>query len=419
MTAPDKECSTCNADSCSAKEQKPDEALEAFLERQALAKRMCGIEHKILVFSGKGGVGKSTVAANLAAALCADGKRVGLLDVDFHGPSIPRLLHLEGQRVQPSGDGGIAPLETPDGIRVMSIAALVEGRDAAVIWRGPLKMNVIKQLLRDVAWGELDYLIIDSPPGTGDEPLSVAQLIEGADGAVLVTTPQVLSANDVRRAVTFCRQVRLPVLGILENMSGFVCPHCGKETQLFKSGGGRALAAETGVPFLGSIPIDPEVVTASDEGRPFVLERPDSAAARAFLAAIEPIKRMSTAKTPPISRKGAKTMRIAIPLAEGKLSMHFGHCEEFALFDVDETAKSITKSERAPAPGHQPGQLPRWLAEQGANLIIAGGMGSRAQGLFEGAGIRVAIGAPSEEPEKVIQAYLDGTLSAGDNICDH
>ena len=307
MTAPDKECSTCNADSCSAKDQRPDEALEAFLERQALAKRMCGIEHKILVFSGKGGVGKSTVAANLAAVLAADGRRVGLLDVDFHGPSIPRLLHLEGQRAEPAGDGGLAPIATPDGLRVMSIGSLVEGRDAAVIWRGPLKMKVIKQLLSDVDWGELDYLIIDSPPGTGDEPLSVAQLIEGTDGAVLVTTPQVLSANDVRRAVTFCRQVRLPVLGILENMSGFVCPHCGKETQLFKSGGGRALAAEMNVLFLGSIPIDPEVVTSSDEGRPFVLAHPNSTAARAFLAAVKPIRNMSAPAKAGLQRKESRS----------------------------------------------------------------------------------------------------------------
>jgi len=313
----------------------------------------------------------------------------------------------------------MVPFETAAGLKVMSIGLLLNDASGAVIWRGPLKMNVIKQLLRDVDWGELDYLIIDSPPGTGDEPLSVAQLIEDADGAVLVTTPQALSADDVRRSVSFCRQVNLPALGIIENMSGFVCPHCGKESAPFKSGGGQALAAEMGVPFLGRIPIDPDVVTASDEGRPFVLAHPDSAATRAFLAAVEPIKNMSAAEAPPIPRKGARTMRIAIPLAEGRLSMHFGHCQEFALFDVDEEAKKIEKTERAPAPGHQPGQLPRWLAEQGTNLIIASGMGSRAQGLFEQSGIRVAIGAPSEEPEKVVQAYLDGTLQTGGNICDH
>jgi Mrp family chromosome partitioning ATPase/predicted Fe-Mo cluster-binding NifX family protein len=416
----DENCDTCDASSCSAKNRRPDEALEAFLERQALAKRMCGIEHKILVFSGKGGVGKSTVAANLAAALAADGKRVGLLDVDFHGPSIPRLLGLDGVRAGGAkGDGGIAPLRTPDGLRVMSIAALLEGRDSAVIWRGPLKMNVIKQLLRDVDWGELDYLIIDSPPGTGDEPLSVAQLIEGADGAVLVTTPQALSSDDVRRAVTFCRQVNLPVLGIIENMSGFVCPHCGKETQLFKAGGGEALAAETGVPFLGSVPIDPQVVTASDEGRPFVLEHPDSAAGRAFTAAIEPIRKMAAATMPAVPQDETGVRRIAVPLAEGRMSLHFGHCQEFALVDVDETRGEIGKVEHAPAPDHQPGLLPRWLAERGANIIIASGMGARAQGLFEQAGIKVIVGAPREEPEAVVRAYLDGTLPTGDNVCDH
>jgi Mrp family chromosome partitioning ATPase len=196
----------------------------------------------------------------------------------------------------------------------MSIGILVDGRESAIIWRGPLKMNVIKQLLRDTDWGDLDYLVIDSPPGTGDEPLSVAQLIEGADGAVLVTTPQALSADDVRRSVTFCRQVGLPVLGIIENMSGFICPHCGKETGLFTSGGGQALAAETRVPFLGRVPIDPEVVTASDEGKPFVLKHPESAAARAFLAAVETIRNAPGAgEAETASQKGEKPCASPFP----------------------------------------------------------------------------------------------------------
>jgi Mrp family chromosome partitioning ATPase len=283
-------CSSCDSESCSAKTRAPQESLEAFLERRKLAERLCRVKHKIMVLSGKGGVGKSTVAANLAAALTGAGRRVGLLDVDFHGPSIPRLMGIGRQPQRPSEDGSIRPFETADGIRVMSIGLLLDDSRGAVIWRGPLKMNVIKQLLRDVSWGELDCLVVDSPPGTGDEPLSVAQLIPGADGAVLVTTPQALSADDVRRSVSFCRQVNLPVLGILENMSGFVCPHCGKESALFKAGGGQALAAETGVPFLGRVPIDPQVVAASDDGRPFVISQPDSAATKAFLAAIEPVR---------------------------------------------------------------------------------------------------------------------------------
>ncbi len=292
MTEKSASCSACESSDCSARERRPEESQEEFLDRRKLAERLCRIKHKVMVLSGKGGVGKSPVAANLAAALAADGRRVGLLDVDFHGPSIPRLLGIAGQRPRESTDGSIPPFMTADGLRVMSIGLLLQESQGAVIWRGPLKMGVIKQLLRDVDWGELDCLVVDSPPGTGDEPLSVAQLIEGADGAVLVTTPQALSADDVRRSASFCTQVNLPILGILENMSGFICPHCGKETALFKAGGGEALAAETGVPFLGRIPIDPQVVAASDEGCPFVTAHPESAVARAFSSAIAPVSEL-------------------------------------------------------------------------------------------------------------------------------
>ena len=285
-------CSTCGTENCSAKSRQPDESPEEFAERQKLALRLCGIRHKIMVLSGKGGVGKSTVAANLAAVMASSGLRVGLLDVDFHGPSIPRLMGVEGQRAGTGEEKGIKPVSGAHGVMVMSMGLLMEGARQAVIWRGPLKMNVIRQLLRDTEWGELDCLVIDSPPGTGDEPLSVAQLIPDADGAVLVTTPQDLSTGDVRRSVTFCRQVKLPVLGIIENMSGFVCPHCGKETALFKSGGGRALAEEMKIPFLGSVPIDPQVVESSDEGRPFVLAHPDSPASGMFLTAVAPVLQM-------------------------------------------------------------------------------------------------------------------------------
>jgi Mrp family chromosome partitioning ATPase len=290
MPAESSGCSSCDSQDCSAKSRRPEEPLEAFLERQKLAERLCRVKHKVMVLSGKGGVGKSTVAANLAAALAAEGKRVGVLDVDFHGPSIPRLLGVRGGPGRVTEDGSIVPFEAAGGLKVMSVGLLLSDSEGAVIWRGPLKMNVIKQLLRDVDWGELDCLVVDSPPGTGDEPLSVAQLIPGADGALLVTTPQAISADDVRRSVSFCKQVKLPILGILENMSGFICPHCGKESHLFKQGGGEALAAETGVPFLGKVPIDPQVVSASDEGTPFVVSQPESAAARAFAAAVEPVR---------------------------------------------------------------------------------------------------------------------------------
>ena len=392
--------------------------------QKALSDRMGRIKHKIMVLSGKGGVGKSTVAANIAVALAMDGNKVGLLDTDFHGPSIPTLLNLEGRR--PGSDGtSILPVEFSDGLKVMSIGFLLQNQDDAVIWRGPMKMGVIKQLLTEVNWGDLDYLIIDFPPGTGDEPLSVAQLIPGADGAVIVTTPQNLSLNDVRKCINFCKQVSVPVLGVVENMSGLVCPHCHKVIDLFKAGGGKTMSEKMGVPFLGSIPLDPQIVEASDSGTPFVYHYGATEAAQAFRRVIEPLLAMnarprSEGQTTTAKKEEKKGMqRIAIPVVEGHLSAHFGHCEEFAIFDVDLEKKEIVGRETAPAPPHEPGLLPRWLGEKGVNVIVAGGMGSRAQQLFAESGISVSIGAPADDPEKIVLSYMNNALELGDNTCDH
>ena len=246
-----------------------------------LQNRMAEIQHKLLILSGKGGVGKSTVAANLAAALAQAGKRVGLLDIDIHGPSIPGLMGIEGNPVQLAGQEMI-PAKVSENLAVMSIGFLVSASRDAVIWRGPMKHGAIRQFLQDVAWGQLDYLVVDSPPGTGDEPLSIAQFLGAAARAIVVTTPQEVAISDVRRCVTFCNALSLPVVGIVENMSGFVCPKCGERIDLFKRGGGMALALEMGVPFLGQIPIDPEVVVAGDAGIPLLRDGPHSPAARAF-----------------------------------------------------------------------------------------------------------------------------------------
>lgn len=261
-------------------EKQPNESAEACQERRVLESRLGRIRHKILVLSGKGGVGKSTVAVNLAAKLAMLGHRVGLLDVDIHGPSVPRMLGLQGQRT--TGDNGsILPLES-GGVKAMSIGLLLEGRDAAAIWRGPLKTGVIRQFLKDVAWGDLDYLIVDCPPGTGDEPLSVAQLVPDAEGAVIVTTPQELALMDARKSVSFCRKLNMPVIGVVENMSGFVCPNCGHATDIFLRGGGGKMATDMGVPHLGSIPVSQSIVQSGDDGWPFAAEDPDSPSAKAF-----------------------------------------------------------------------------------------------------------------------------------------
>jgi len=262
-------------------------AVAQFQDDAALKQRMTRIRHKIIVLSGKGGVGKSTVAANLAVALVRAGKKVGLLDVDIHGPSIPRLLGLEGEVPQIQGNA-IFPVVVGKGLRVMSIGFLLH-HDDAVIWRGPLKMRAIKQFLEDVEWGELDVLVIDAPPGTGDEPLSVAQLIPDATGAIVVTTPQELSLIDVRKCISFCRQLNLPVLGVIENMSGFVCPKCGETTNIFKTGGGKSMAKEMGVPFLGRIPIEPEIAEAGDAGKPYVEHFDNTPTAKVFAEVINPI----------------------------------------------------------------------------------------------------------------------------------
>jgi len=243
-------------------------------ERQEQDKRIADqlsrIKQTFLVMSGKGGVGKSTVAVNLASAMAERGYTVGLMDVDLHGPSTLKMLGLEGEAVRMS-DQHLVPIPYGERMKVISMAALLEDRDTAVIWRGPLKIGAIKQFISDVLWGELDYLFIDSPPGTGDEPLTVAQVVSGARG-IIVTTPQEISLLDIRKSVTFCRQVNMPLVGILENMSGFVCPHCGERIDLFSTGGGERTAKEMGVPFLGRIPIRPEIVTSTDQGRPYVLQ---------------------------------------------------------------------------------------------------------------------------------------------------
>ena len=264
--------------------QIPPHIMVAMRERMKMAQRMSKIRHKIVVMSGKGGVGKSTVAANLAVALAREGK-VGLLDADVTGPDIAKLMGVEDAQVKAT-ETGMEPTVGPAGVKVISMAQLVD-RDTAVVWRGPLKIKALKQMLSDVEWGDLDYLVLDLPPGTSDEPLSVAQEIPDADGAVVVATPQEVALLDVRKSISFAKAVNLRVLGIVENMSGLVCPHCGNTIDVFKSGGAEAAAKELGIPFLGRIPLDPRIVVGGDAGKPFIVEHPDSEAAKAFREIVE------------------------------------------------------------------------------------------------------------------------------------
>jgi len=255
-------------------------------EQEQINHNLKNIRHKILVLSGKGGVGKSSIAANLAVWLSLQGQRVGLLDIDIHGPSIPKLLNLD-KRNPVVMKNQIAPIVYHDNLKVMSIGFLLPDDNAALIWRGPMKHNVIRQFVAEVSWGALDWLIVDCPPGTGDEPLSIVQLLGHADGAVVVTTPQQLAVTDVKKCLTFCRQLHLPILGIVENMSSFVCPHCRQQTDIFPGAGGRQMAQDFSVPFLGSIPIDADIVIASDSGQPFIYYYPQSPAAQALDSAFD------------------------------------------------------------------------------------------------------------------------------------
>jgi len=376
-----------------------------------------GIKKKYLVLSGKGGVGKSSVAVNLAAWLAKQGAQVGLLDVDIHGPSVPKLLNLEGAKPRAMGEK-IEPVLYNETLKVMSVGLLLDNQNEAVIWRGPMKHNVISQFVQDVQWGDLDYLVVDCPPGTGDEALSTAQVLGSVDGVVIVTTPQEVAVADVRKCLTFCKQLSLPVLGVVENMSGFICPHCQKRTDVFAGQGGAETADAYGVPFLGSIPMDPTVALACDAGRPFIDFDKDSPTVQVLEHVFAPLlKENETSESK--NAKESVEMKIAIPLVDGKLSAHFGHCEQFAVVSVDAESKTIESQELLSPPPHEPGVLPAWLAEQGVGVIIAGGMGQRAQGLFTQQNIKVVVGAPTDEAEVLVSNYLAGTLQVGDNICDH
>jgi len=270
----DENCSSCSP----AQPPQPQKGLPP--------KSNMDVKHVILVLSGKGGVGKSTVSVNLASALSSHGRNVGLLDLDFHGPNIPKMLGIEDQKPAVL-EKHIEPVHVTGTLSVMSMAFLLPDTSTPVVWRGPMKMVAIRQFLDEVNWGSLDYLVVDLPPGTGDEALSIAQLAPNVRGAVIVTTPQDVAVLDAVKAIRFIEKLEVPVIGIIENMSGMTCPHCGETIDLFGRGGGKKAAEDLGIPYLGAIPLDPALVKAGDEGRPYVLRHADTPTWNAVDAVME------------------------------------------------------------------------------------------------------------------------------------
>lgn len=268
---------------CSTRQQQMDE------QDQRITENMAKVKHPIIVMSGKGGVGKSSVAVNLAYALSLKALNVGIMDIDLHGPNIAKMLGIEKEEIGNFGSG-IQPVEVSPHLKAMSLALTGYAPDQPIIWRGPMKAGAIRQFLGDVNWGDLDYLIIDAPPGTGDEPLSAIQHIPNISGAVIVTTPQDVAVLDARKSVMFARELKIPVIGIIENMSGLVCPHCQGEVNIFKKGGGEKAAKDLDVPFLGRIPFEPKLVEYGDSGTPFVSFKDVSRAAQVFMEAVEKIQ---------------------------------------------------------------------------------------------------------------------------------
>lgn len=263
-----------------------DSHTQELSQEQKIKLQLSKIKYKIAIISGKGGVGKSTVTTNLALSFAMQGKKVGILDADIHGPCIPKMLGLQRQTLPRGPEGELFPVEGRLNIKVASVDFLLKSDETPVIWRGPLKMRLIQQFLADITWGDLDYLFIDLPPGTGDEPLSIVQLIPNMDGVVIVTMPSELSEAVVKKSVSFAKQVGVPIIGIIENFSGYVCPDCGKKVDIFRSGGGRRIAQDLSIPYLGSIPIDPQVCDDSDLGTPFIAQNPDQPTAKAFVVIV-------------------------------------------------------------------------------------------------------------------------------------
>ena len=383
------------------------------------------IRRVIAVVSGKGGVGKSMVTSLLATAMQHSGSKVGVLDADITGPSIPKLFGVQDQRPVPT-EAGLLPVVSKQGMQVMSINVLLDDAESPVVWRGPILANTVKQFWTDVIWGDLDFMFLDMPPGTGDVPLTVFQSIP-LDGIVIVTSPQDLVSMIVKKAVNMAKKMDIPIIGIVENMSHVICPDCGETIKIFGDSVTEELALEWGIPFLGSLPIDPRLTELSDKGQI------ESAAIdyldKAIMAMKEiPAKGESatdtiapTHETAPAIKQGSTqevtVKKLAIAAGGHSVCEHFGHCEGFNIYTTQNGA--IIAQDFLANPGHKPGLLPNLLNDQGVHVVIAGGMGAGAIDIFNEKGIDVITGARGMV-EQTIATYLDGKLLSTGSVChDH
>ncbi len=375
----------------------------AILDQQdkRVREQLSKIKHKIMVMSGKGGVGKSTIAVNIAVGLSLQDFMVGLLDLDLHGPSIPQMLGARDLKLSRRPDGRLGAIKYSPNLKFLSIEPLLPSEDSAVIWRGPIKISAIKQFIGDIDWGELDYLVIDAPPGTGDEPLTIAKTIPDAY-ALIVTTPQEVSLIDVKKSIRFCQKVKMRILGIVENMSGFICPHCGKPVDLFKRGGGQRLAEEMGIRFLGKIPVDPRIVDTGDRGKPLVGAYPESITAEAFDNLIRNIITATQEMVKEVEEE--KYMRVAIPVSSpNKFQPEVEKAELYALYDV-ENGKVLVKDVVKKV---QDQDLVDFLKEQVAtHVCLSEGLASLKEKLMQ-EGIKViTISGNEHNPDNIIQDIL-------------
>lgn len=368
---------------------------------QRVREQLSKINHKIMVMSGKGGVGKSTVAVNIAVGLSLQDFMVGLLDVDLHGPNIPKMLGARDLKLSRRPDGRLGAINYSPNLKFLSIEPLLPSEDSAIIWRGPIKISAIRQFIGDIDWGKLDYLIIDAPPGTGDEPLTVAKTIPEAY-ALLVTTPQEVSLIDVKKSIRFCQKVKLRILGLVENMSGFICPHCGKGIDLFKKGGGQKLAEEMGIRFLGRIPVDPRIVDTGDTGKPIIAAYPESITAKAF----EELVRNIVSATEEMYREVLEEhfMRVAIPVSSPvKFESDLSKVSLFAIYDIENNkilVKDVVKKSDNT-------DLITFLKDQVVTHIILFNPSKEWADTLVQNQIRVLITNSLEEhPERLIEEYL-------------